>query len=122
MHSVVDGTDKCPVQPLEGFFTSFTGFEYRPKESPSAQMRRLKEFMEEIYEKDDRDTSEEVKKLQGHYRTALVRQFNLSYGEDEDDLAAWHELLRRCGIKPLPKTSAACKRVRANVITVSFLF
>jgi len=119
VHSVVDGTDKCPVQPLEGFFTSFTGFEYRPKQSASVQMRQLKRFMKKVYKKDDKNTREE---LHRHYQTALVRQFNLSYGKDVDDLAAWHKLLRHCGTKPLPETSAECKEVRTSVITVSLPF
>jgi len=122
VHSVVDGTDQCPVQPLEGFFTSFTGFEYRPKQSASVQMEQLKKFMKKVYKKDDKNTKEELKNLRRHYQTALVQQFNLSYGKDVDDLAAWHKLLRRCGIKPLPKTSAECKKVRTSVITVSLPF
>lgn len=121
MHSVVDGTDQCPVQLLEGFFTSFTGFEYRPKQSASVQMKRLKKFMKKVYEKDDKNTKE-LKNLHRHYQTALVQQFNLSYGKDVDDLAAWHKLLRRCGIKLLPETSVECKKVRTSVITVSLPF
>lgn len=122
MRSVIHDANQCPVQPLEGFFTSFTGFEYRPKESASAQMRRLKKFMKKVYKKDAKNTKKPLKKLQRHYQTALVQQFNLSYGRDVDDLAAWHKLLLRCGIKLLPETSAECKKVRTSVITVSLPF
>jgi len=119
VHSVVDGANQCPVQPLEGFFTSFTGFKYRAKESASFQMKRLKEFMKGFYEEDDKSIKKE---LQRNYQTALVRQFNLSYGKDDNDLPAWHKLLRRWGTKVLPKTPAKCKEVRISVATVSLPF
>ena len=112
MHSVVNGANQLPVGPLEGFFTGFSEFEYRPKESASVQMKRLKVLMEKVYETDEPETRQrKLRELKRNYDTALVRQFHLSYGKDEDDLAAWHKLLRHCGIEKLPKTSVACKRV-----------
>lgn len=109
---MVNGANQLPVGPLEGFFTGFSEFEYRPNESASVQMKRLKVLMEKVYEMDEPETRQrKLRELKRNYDTALVRQFHLSYGKDEDDLAAWHKLLRHCGIEKLPKTSAACKRV-----------
>jgi len=45
------------------------------------------------------------------YLEALVRQFNSSYGEDENDLAAWHRLLARIGIHNFPDSIKKCKSV-----------
>ncbi|KXN86039.1 hypothetical protein AN958_10596, partial [Leucoagaricus sp. SymC.cos] len=42
---------------------------------------------------------------------ALVRQFNVSYGKDEDDLTAWHGLLARIGVTDLPDSVKKCKQV-----------
>lgn len=99
-------------EPLKSFFTSFIGFEYKSKEPAATQMVRLRKFLENAYNKKDKTIREEVfEDAKQRYNTAHVRQFHRSYGRDEDDLVAWHKLLRRCGITPLPGTPKECKKV-----------
>ena len=45
-------------------------------------------------------------------KTALVLQFNETFGESETDIKGWHEMCRVMGITPIPKTAYECKEVR----------
>ncbi|KAJ3574230.1 hypothetical protein NP233_g1918 [Leucocoprinus birnbaumii] len=104
-----------PVEPMEEFFTSFSSqFQYKPDEPAAAQMARLRKALKRIHKnKEEGEIKAILKAAQDHYKTALVRQFNKSYGTNVDDLAldAWYKLLQRCGITPLPGTAKACKKI-----------
>lgn len=76
-----------------------------PGQSASAQFKRLRD--EAGWDKDD----DENDRAWQSYRTALVRQFNATYSVDEDDLAAWHALLRHIGVNNPPSTVEECKKV-----------
>lgn len=45
------------------------------------------------------------------YQTALVRQFNTSYGTDAENLETWRRVLRRILVEELPQTVGGCKQV-----------
>jgi hypothetical protein len=76
-----------------------------PGQSASTQFQRLRD--EAGWDRDD----DENDRAWMSYRTALVRQFNTTYSVDEDDLAAWHDLLRHIGINNPPPEVAECKKV-----------
>lgn len=93
------------MQPLEAFFRKYRWFTYVPGQSASAQFKRLRD--EAGWDRDD----DENDRAWQSYRTALVRQFNATYSVDEDDLAAWHALLRHIGVNNPPSTVEECKKV-----------
>lgn len=96
------------IEPLERFFTSYKWFRYNPKESVSEQWARLRR--QGGWKRGD-PKGEEA--WQG-YRTALVTQFNVSYGRDDNNLDAWHALLAHIGITELPESIEECKNVSEN--------
>ncbi|XP_006460537.1 hypothetical protein AGABI2DRAFT_220577 [Agaricus bisporus var. bisporus H97] len=93
------------MQPLEAFFRKYRWFIYVPGQSASAQFKRLRD--EAGWDRDD----DENDRAWQSYRTALVRQFNATYSVDEDDLAAWHALLRHIGVNNPPSTVEECKKL-----------
>ncbi|KXN85785.1 hypothetical protein AN958_10843 [Leucoagaricus sp. SymC.cos] len=91
--------------PLEDFFKQYSCFTYNPNESASEQFHRLQK--EAGWE---RNGPEQKAAWEG-YLQALVGQFNVSYGKDEDDLTAWHGLLARIGVTDLPDSVKKCKQI-----------
>jgi hypothetical protein len=94
------------LEPMEQFFSQYSWFDYSAPQPASQQFKRLRD--EAGW---DRSNPEGKEAWEG-YRTALVRQFNSSYSSDEDDLEAWHALIRHIGIIDLPDTAGECKTVR----------
>jgi len=94
-----------PKGPLQAFFSRYSWFTYDPAESAAKQFYRLQTTAD--WKRDDL----EQKEAWEDYLEALVRQFNSSYGEDENDLTAWHGILARIGIHDLPDTVEKCKSV-----------
>ncbi|KAJ3560000.1 hypothetical protein NP233_g11116 [Leucocoprinus birnbaumii] len=94
------------MEPLKGFFLSFDWFTYNPRESASEQYFRLQR---QAGWTGPSKNHPEQKLAWGSYMTAVVRQFNASFGVDDDDLATWHRLLAHIGIASPPKTVDGCK-------------
>ncbi|TCD65133.1 hypothetical protein EIP91_003064 [Steccherinum ochraceum] len=61
---------------------------------------------EELYSQDG-SAREEASRAR---KTALVRQFNDNFGNDENDLEAWHKLCRVIGIRPVPSDIYSCRQ------------
>jgi len=97
-----------PEGPLKDFFNQYPWFTYNPTESAPKQFHRLQTTAG--WKRDDPDQQEAWE----GYLEALVRQFNSSYGEDENELAAWHRLLARIGIHNLPDSVKKCKSVSSE--------
>jgi hypothetical protein len=97
------------VEPMEQFFSQYSWFDYSAPQPASQQFKRLRE--EAGWER----SNPEGKEAWEGYRTALVRQFNFSYSIDEDDLEAWHALIRHIGFIDLPDTAAECKTVSKQI-------
>lgn len=91
--------------PLKTFFKQYSWFIYDPTQSASQQFHRLQ--TEAGWERED---PEQRDAWEG-YLEALVLQFNSSYGENENDLTAWHGLLARIGINNFPDSVKVCKSV-----------
>lgn len=89
--------------PLETFFKQYSWFIYDPTQSASQQFHRLQ--TEAGWEREEQRDAWEG------YLEALVLQFNSSYGENENDLTAWHGLLARIGINNFPDSVKVCKSI-----------
>jgi hypothetical protein len=55
------------------------------------------------------DEEDEARAL---FRDALVQEFNLVYGTDENDIGSWQGLCRVLDIVPIPDDLETCRRVR----------
>lgn len=106
----VKTTGKKRAGPLQRFFTQHRGFEYNPHEPASTQFDRL--MKAQGWNKDNPKHVEAWEK----YLTALVKEFNVSYGRDVEDLAVWHGLLARIGLMDLPDNVKKCKKVNGRVL------
>ncbi|KAF9442696.1 hypothetical protein P691DRAFT_680946 [Macrolepiota fuliginosa MF-IS2] len=91
------------MEPLEAFFRQYAWFRYKKNESAEAQYNRLRK--EAGWKRGD----PEGDKAWEDYRTALVRQFNTSFSNDDNDLDTWNALLRHVGINNPPGTVKECK-------------
>ncbi len=103
-----DSETEVKLEPLEEFFSSQPSFKYNPCESASQQFQRL------CREEGWRKGNSKQAVAWGGYLTALVGQFQTSYGTDEDDLDAWHELLKHVGIAKPPDNTEGCKDVSSK--------
>jgi len=93
------------MEPLEVFFRQYAWFKYRRDESAEEQFNRLRS--EAKWKRGDPENDEAWE----DYRTALVRQFNTSFSSDDNNLDAWHALLRHIGITDPPETVKKCKEL-----------
>ncbi|KAJ3574215.1 hypothetical protein NP233_g1917 [Leucocoprinus birnbaumii] len=91
------------MEPLKDFFLSFEWFTYDPHQSASEQYFRLQREAGWWREHPDQKTA-----WKG-YLSAIVRQFNASFGVDDDDLTTWHRLLAHIGITCPPQSVSGCK-------------
>jgi hypothetical protein len=102
------------THPLKDFFGRYSWFTYRPSESASAQFHRLQR------EAGWRRDHPEQKAAWEAYLEALVSQFNVSYGKNEEDPTAWHGLLAHIGVADLPDNVKGCKAVCASFVLMSY--
>ncbi|KAF9443008.1 hypothetical protein P691DRAFT_764677 [Macrolepiota fuliginosa MF-IS2] len=93
------------MEPLEIFFRRYAWFRYRRDESAEEQFNRLRR--EAKWKRSDPENDEAWE----GYRTALVRQFNTSFSSDDNNIDAWHALLRHIGIYNPPETVKKCKEL-----------
>lgn len=57
-----------------------------------------------------------MREARRNFKTALVQQFNLLYGRDENDLESWHALGRVLNLQDMPQDVTRCREVRAPQI------
>lgn len=53
-------------------------------------------------------------------RTALVLQFNKTFGENAADIQGWEKLCHAIDANPVPKTVAGCRKVRTGIFLPVF--
>ncbi|KAH5432425.1 hypothetical protein HBI47_093480 [Parastagonospora nodorum] len=92
-----------PETPLDGFFRSFSTFEYDPSQLPATSYARLRAH--EGWQRGEAASADAWNRYQG----ALEGELRMWYG-DEDDLAAWHALCHAIGVEPLPRTCDRCEQ------------
>ena len=90
--------------PLNRFFQSFSGFTFDPNLPPAESYALLQKFYG--WRKGDPDSDQ----AWNEYQEALVDEFNLWFGS-ENDLGAWHSLCCAVKIEPIPKTCLDCEKV-----------
>ena len=83
--------------PLEGFFSRYPDFKYKPSSSPKVEFDRLCELL--------------TKPARDAFSIALKEEFNHLYGLDERDIKNWHKLCHVLRIRPAPKTPRKCRAV-----------
>lgn len=97
---------------IQAFFDAYPLFDYDSANDPQSEWRRLCEEHLDI-DPDDNDIYE-VRETKRKLRTAMVRQFNATFGEDADDLDAWQALCRKVDIS-VPDTLEECQQVRRRL-------
>lgn len=112
MNSAIHVPRDSPIltdsSPLDLFFCSFPKFQYTPSNPPQEEYRRLRQRYD--WKRNDPDGED----AWSNYRSALVREFNRWYGEDDSNMDAWQSLCRAIGVLPLPQTLKDCKTVSAQ--------
>ncbi|RDX53154.1 hypothetical protein OH76DRAFT_77150 [Lentinus brumalis] len=100
---------------IERFFARFPEFDYQPTAPFLDEFKRLKE----LKEWDDKAEEREKSKLQ----EAMVEQFTVMYGREENDLLAWQRLCNALGVNPVPDTLHECRQLvsRTHVNLVDFI-
>ena len=53
----------------------------------------------------------EMREARRKFKSAMVQQFNVLYGTDEEDLNSWQKLCHILNIKPVPKGLKECREV-----------
>ncbi len=88
---------------MRNYFDRFPEFNYDESKETIAQFHRLakQKHWDEDEHKDER------KALQ----TALVLQFNDTYGEEETDIHGWQKLCHAIDVDPMPGSVTECKKV-----------
>ncbi|TFK69042.1 hypothetical protein BDN72DRAFT_721217, partial [Pluteus cervinus] len=94
---------------IDEFFSQFPEFDYDPYAHPSSEFQRLSELKGWDWDKPSRDIPQTAWDTRHQFRTALVRQFNKTYGKDENRLEAWQKLCERLQYDPIPNTLKECR-------------
>jgi hypothetical protein len=96
---------KKPKKPLEIFFSQYSRFQYRPRNSSVIEFYRLcKEYG---WKKED----SEKKAARQKFDLAMTKEFNSLYGSDENDINNWYKLCHVLSIDPVPSTLKECRAV-----------
>ncbi|KAJ1309447.1 hypothetical protein OPQ81_006223 [Rhizoctonia solani] len=93
---------------LLAFFAMFPGFVYNPTQPALSELMRMKAqfgWETQVFRAG-------TLKL---FRRALVLQFNLTYGTDQNDLASWQNLCRAMRVINIPDNLAACKKLVESI-------
>lgn len=96
------------VDHIVALFERHPQFDYDPTKPVMDEWRRM---CNELGLNPDDTSKYEVRVQKRELKTALVRQFNIKYGMDVNDLAAWQNLCRTVDI-PVPDTLYECQEVR----------
>ncbi|CAE6374527.1 unnamed protein product [Rhizoctonia solani] len=99
---------------LVEFFSQFPAFTYDPTRPVLSELKRMKKVFGW-----DKKTWKSSGALSG-LRRALVLQFNLTYGTDQNDLASWQNLCRVMDIANIPEKLSDCKKL-VNTIYVNLV-
>ncbi|KAF5354974.1 hypothetical protein D9756_005613 [Leucocoprinus leucothites] len=94
--------------PLEDFFASYAAFTYNPSAPSTREFRRLAKANQ---------WEPKTGPLIGAnkaFKTALIRQFNVSYGTNKSSLPDWQGVLRQMGVSDPPHTISGCQEIVRN--------
>lgn len=91
--------------PLQEFFDSYPPFVYDSSSSASSEFYRLCDYFNWNSYSPNRQDAHEA------FKDALVKQFNVNFGTNANDLTAWQGLCASLGVDPIPDELAACRRI-----------
>ncbi|EUC59439.1 autophagic vacuole formation-like protein, putative [Rhizoctonia solani AG-3 Rhs1AP] len=94
---------------LVAFFAQYPEFTYYPARPVLNELKRMKRVL-----KWD-SKAWELSGALADFRHALVLQFNLTYGTDQNDLASWQNLCMAMKVTNIPETVGACKKLAATI-------
>ncbi|KAJ3574216.1 hypothetical protein NP233_g1916 [Leucocoprinus birnbaumii] len=94
------------MEPLEDFFSGYAvAFTYNASAPATREFRRLSKA-----NKWEANKGPWVEANRA-FKTALIRQFNFTYGTNKSSLHDWHGVLRQIGVSPLPHTIGECQQI-----------
>jgi hypothetical protein len=89
---------------IKDYFARHPEFPYDERGETWEQFYTLKNSMD--WDQPDLQSERE------YLRDAIVQEFNLIYGTDENDILAWQSLCRVVRMQPVPSTIGECRQVR----------
>ena len=99
----------APINHIHAYFARYPDFDFR-EEAPF-----LKEFRRLANAKGWQPNSARRNEEREALRDAMVLQFNVMYGKDENDLRAWQAMCDALGVDPIPDSISSCRKVRPSV-------
>lgn len=96
--------------PLAAFFALYCPFKYNSYNSSHIEFQRLCAFSGWPSQKQDEHHFEREKAWQG-FRNAMVEAFNVTFGDDENDIEAWGRMCVLVGMEDIPDTLEARREV-----------
>ncbi|KAH7162403.1 hypothetical protein B0J13DRAFT_9682 [Dactylonectria estremocensis] len=99
------------TDPMSEFFSRYPGFRYRRDAPFWAEFRRMSKH----YKWNNYQRREHVE----DFKTAMTKQFNNTFGTDEESLDAWQELCRTIGIgvpNTLKEARLRVQRTHVNLV------
>ena len=101
--------------PLAAFFSLHSSFEYNRYSPSHDEYRRLCAFFGWPSRKQEYDHAERDEAWKG-FRIAMVKAFNMTFGDDENDMEAWERMCVLVGMEHIPDTLVAQREVRKPVL------
>ncbi|CAE6420179.1 unnamed protein product [Rhizoctonia solani] len=93
----------------EFFDNYYPAFKYQKSKPAVTQFKELKKEYREYWDKEDLDKAREA------FKDALTKDFNDTYGTDENDLASWQKLCTVLNMKNIPDDLELCRKVTIRV-------
>ncbi len=105
--------------PLTAFFALYNSFKYNRYASSHDEYRRLCAFFRWPTRKQEYYHAERDEAWEG-FRIAMVKAFNMTFGDDENGIEAWKRMCVLVGMEHIPDTLAARREVRKTVVLFAF--
>ena len=97
--------------PLAAFFALYRPFKYNCRASSHNEYRRMCAFYGWPNRKQEPNHIERDEAWE-RFRIAMVKAFNTTFGDDENDIKAWGRMCKLVGMKHVPDTLEARREVR----------
>lgn len=91
------------MNPLQTYFNKYPTFAYDDTKASTSEFYRMCDFFD--WDEDEKDDA------RGLFKDALVQEFNIIYGTDENNIESWNTLCRVLNVDPIPQGLDACREV-----------
>lgn len=105
--------------PLAAFFAHYSPFKYNSFNPSHIEYQRLCAFSGWPSHKQE-EHHDERDRAWGEFRIAMVKAFNFTFGDDENDMEAWGRMCELVRMKDIPDTLEARREVSKAVFLLSF--